>query len=113
MIAHQRAAFAKGIADGVKIVLGTDVGGFSWDVNQAVELKRMVDAGMSTMQTIKASTTVAAELLGMKGRLGEIVPGAYADIIAAEGDPLKDISTLEHVQFVMKDGKIYKNAVAR
>jgi len=113
MIGLQRAAFAKGTKAGLKIALGTDVGGFSWDINQAVELKRMVDAGMRPMQAIKASTTVAAELLGMKGKLGEIAPGAYADIVATEGDPTKDITVLEHVIFVMKDGKIYKNLPIR
>jgi imidazolonepropionase-like amidohydrolase len=113
MIDHQRKAFAMGVKMGVKIALGTDVGGFAWDVNQAVELKRMVDAGMTPIQTIKASTSVAAELLGMKGKIGEIAPGAFADLIAVEGDPLKDVSVLEHVVFVMKDGKIYKNAVRK
>jgi len=110
MIDHQRKAFAKGVTMGVRIALGTDVGGFAWDINQAVELRRMVDAGMTPAQTIKAATSVAAELLGMKGKLGEIGPGAFADLIAVEGDPLKDISALEHTVFVMKDGKIYKNS---
>ena len=76
---------------------------------QAVELKRMVDAGMTPMQAIKASTSVAAELLDMKGKLGEISVSAFADIIAVDGDPLQDITLLEHVKFVMKDGKIYKS----
>ncbi|MBI1807722.1 MAG: amidohydrolase family protein [Ignavibacteria bacterium] len=111
MIQHQREAFAKGVKAGMKIALGTDVGGFAWDVNQAVELKRMADNGMTLMQTIKASTSVAAELLDMGGKLGEISPGAFADIIAVQGDPLSDISTLEQVKFVMKDGKVYRNEV--
>ncbi len=109
MISHQRKAFAKAVKAGLKIALGTDVGGFAWDINQAVELRRMVDAGMSPMQAIKASTSVAAELLAMQGKLGELTPGALADLIAVHGDPLKEISALEHVVFVMKDGKIYKN----
>ena len=109
MIEYQRKAFAKAIKAGLKIAFGTDVGGFAWDVNQAVELERMVSAGMSPMRTIQCATSVAAELLGMKGKVGEISPSAYADIIATDGDPLKAIAVLEHVTFVMKDGKIYKN----
>jgi imidazolonepropionase-like amidohydrolase len=113
MIDHQRKAFAKGVKAGIKIAFGTDVGGFSWDVNQAVEFSRMVDAGMQPMQAIKAATSMAAELLDMKGKLGEISPGALADIVAVPGDPLQDITALEHVGFVMKDGKVYKNEIGR
>ena len=109
MIQHQREAFAKGVKAGVKIAFGTDVGGFAWDVNEAVEFKRMVDAGMSPMQALKSATSVAAELLEMTGKLGEVSPGAFADLVAVEGDPLKDITILERVKFVMKDGKVYRN----
>lgn len=109
MIRHQREAFAKGVKAGMKIALGTDVGGFAWDVNEARELKSMVEAGMTPMQAIKASTSAGADLLDMKGSLGEISPGASADIIAVSGDPLHDVSLLEHVGFVMKDGKIIRN----
>jgi len=110
MIGHQREAFAKGVKMGVKIAFGTDVGGFAWDVNEALEFKRMIDAGMPVVQAVKAATSTAAELLDMQGKLGEIVPGSYADIIAVHGDPFKDITLLERVDFVMKDGKIYRNA---
>ncbi len=109
MIAHQREAFAKGVKAGVKIAFGTDAGGFAWDVNQAVEFKRMVDAGMSPMQAIVSATSMAAELLDMKGKLGVIAPGAFADIIALQGDPLTDIGVLERLNFVMKDGKVFRN----
>jgi imidazolonepropionase-like amidohydrolase len=112
MIQHQREAFRKGVQAGMKIALGTDVGGFAWDVNEAVEIKRMVDDGMTPMQAIKASTTVAAELLDMTGKLGEITPGAFADIVAVDGDPLKDIAVIQQVNFVMKDGKIVRNEVS-
>ncbi|TLY30983.1 MAG: amidohydrolase family protein [Ignavibacteria bacterium] len=111
MIQRQREAFAKGVKAGVKIAFGTDAGGFAWDVNEAVEFKRMVDAGMSPMQAIKASTSVAAELLEMGGKLGELIPGALADLVAVQGDPLKDITLLEQVRFVMKDGKVYRNDI--
>jgi len=113
MIAHQRKAFAKAVKAGVKIATGTDAGGFAWDINEAVEMRRMVDAGMTPMRTIQASTSVAAELLGMQGSLGEISPGAFADIVAVQGDPLKSISVLENVVFVMKEGKIYKSPGSR
>ncbi len=68
----------------------------------------MVAWGMTPMQAIKAATTVPAELLDMTGKIGEISPGAFADIVAVGDDPLRDISALEHVSFVMKDGKVYK-----
>ena len=69
----------------------------------------MVDAGMSPMQAIVSATSMAAELLDMKGKLGVIAPGAFADIIALQGDPLTDVGVLERVNFVMKDGKVFRN----
>ncbi len=111
MIDYHRRAFAKGVKAGVKIAFGTDAGGFAWDVNEAVEFKRMVDAGMTPMQAIKSGTTVAADLLDMNGKIGEISPGAFADIVAVQGDPLQDITVLEHIGFVMKEGRIYKNEI--
>jgi len=109
MIEAQRRAFAKGVKAGLKIALGTDAGGFAWDVNQAVELQRMVAAGMNSAQAIRAATTVAAELLGQKGKLGEVAPGAFADLIAVAGDPLLDVRELTRVRFVMKDGLVVRN----
>lgn len=107
----QPEIFGKALKAGVKIAFGTDVGGFAWTENQAKEFAYMVKWGMSPMQAIKAATTVAAELLDMKGKLGELSPGAFADIIAVEGDPLRNIEILQQVKFVMKDGKVYKNEV--
>jgi imidazolonepropionase-like amidohydrolase len=103
------ATFNKALRAGVKIAFGTDAGGFAWTENEAKEFSYMVKFGMTPMQAIKAATTVAAELLDMKGKIGEISPGAFADIVAAKDDPLKNISSLEHVGFVMKDGKVYKD----
>ena len=92
---------------GVKIVLGTDVGGFPWtELNEAKEFGYYVQYGMSPMQAIKSGTSLAAELLGEPG-LGVVAPGAYADLVAVAGDPLKDITELEHVRFVMKGGVPY------
>jgi imidazolonepropionase-like amidohydrolase len=63
---------------------------------------------MTPMQAIQAATSSAADLLGHSSEIGSIKPGKFADIIAVSGDPLADVSTLENVKFVMKDGKIYK-----
>jgi imidazolonepropionase-like amidohydrolase len=100
--------FKKAVQKKVKIAFGTDAGGFAWDkVNQAKEFSYYVQWGMTPMQAIRSATTVAAALLDKSGQIGEISKGAYADIIAVDGDPLKDISVLEKVSFVMKDGKVY------
>ena len=105
------ATFNKALKAGVKIAFGTDAGGFDWTENEAKEFSYMVKWGMTPMQAIKAATTVPAELLEMSGRIGEITPGAFADIVAAKEDPLKNITVLEHVGFVMKDGKVYRNEI--
>jgi imidazolonepropionase-like amidohydrolase len=94
---------------GVKIAFGTDMGGIPWSEPIAQEFPRMVDFGMTPMQAIQSATTRAAELLDMKGRIGVIAPGAYADVIALSGDPLSNVKILENVGFVMKDGKVFKN----
>ena len=109
MLQRLPAVFKKALQKGVKIVFGTDAGGFDWyKINEAREFSFYVKWGMTPMQAIKSATTVAAELLNKTGQLGEISKGAFADIIAVDGDPLKDISILEKVSFVMKDGKVYK-----
>jgi imidazolonepropionase-like amidohydrolase len=107
----QPVVFGKALRAGVKIAFGTDVGGFPWTENEAKEFPYMVKWGMTTMQAIKSATSVAAELLDMKGKIGEISPGAFADIVAVEGDPLEHIELLGEVKFVMKDGKVYRNEV--
>jgi imidazolonepropionase-like amidohydrolase len=108
MLEEFPARFNKALKAGVKITFGTDVGGFDWTENEAKEFAYMVKWGMTPMQAIKSATTVAAELLDQTGKLGEISAGAYADIVAVKDDPLKDISSLEHINFVMKDGKVYR-----
>jgi imidazolonepropionase-like amidohydrolase len=107
------ATFNKALKAGVKIAFGTDAGGFDWTENEAKEFSYMVKWGMTPMQAIKAATTVPAELLDMKGKIGEISPGAYADIVAVKADPLKNINAMEHVGFVMKDGRVYKDEILR
>ncbi len=102
-------SFQKALKAGVKIVFGTDVGGFSWSEPIAQEFPRMVELGMSPRDAIRAATTSAAEMLGLSGQIGVIAPGAYADIVAVAGDPLADIAVLKGIAFVMKDGKVFRN----
>jgi imidazolonepropionase-like amidohydrolase len=95
---------------GLKIALGTDAGSFPWAVNQAKEFEFLVHkAGFSPMDAIKAGTSVAAELLGQSDSIGHLAPGMLADIIAVPGDPLQDITMLQKVMFVMKDGQIFRH----
>lgn len=104
-----KVSFEKALRAGVRIVFGTDAGGFKWTEPIAQEFERMVEFGMSSMTAIKSATSAAAEMLDMQGQLGVIAPGAYADVIAVAGDPLKDISELRRVRFVMKNGQVFKN----
>src|SRR6266581_4761101 len=107
MVEHQRRAFTRALKKGVRIVLGTDVGGFPWtELNQAKEFEYYVQYGMTPMQAIKSGTSLAAELLGQRD-LGVVAPGAYADLVAVAGDPLKDVAELSRVRFVMKGGVTY------
>jgi imidazolonepropionase-like amidohydrolase len=107
MVEHQRRAFQRALKRGVKIVLGTDVGGFPWtEINEATEFEYYVQYGMTPAQAIKAGTSHAAELLDQPD-LGAVAPGAYADLVAVAGDPLQDITELQRVRFVMKGGVIY------
>ena len=99
-------AFAKAVKKGVRISFGTDAGGFAWTENQAKEFAYMVKYGMTPMQAIQSATSVAAALLDQQDNFGSIAPGRYADIIAVDGDPLRDITELERVKFVMKGGEV-------
>lgn len=102
-------AFPIAYKKGVKIAYGTDAGGYAWTENQAKEFSYMVRYGMPAMQAIQSATTVSAELLEKSNDFGSIEAGKFADIIATTGDPLKDISELERVKFVMKNGEIFRN----
>src|SRR6266568_3681723 len=104
----ERKAFGRALRKGVKIALGTDVGGFPWtEINQAKEFEYYVQYGMMPMQAIQSGTSVAAALLGQEQNFGAIAPGLYADIIAVAGDPTRDITELQRVKFVMKGGAVY------
>jgi imidazolonepropionase-like amidohydrolase len=102
-----QSTFAKAYKAGVKIAFGTDAGvykhGYNW-----LEFGFMMEAGMPAMEAIKAATIHAADLLGEKDKLGSIEPGKLADIVAVDGDPLKDAKVFGKVVFVMKDGVVYK-----
>jgi imidazolonepropionase-like amidohydrolase len=101
-------SFKKAMKAGVKIAFGTDMGGIPWSEPIAQEFPRMTDLGMPTMVAIQSATSRAAALLEMDGKIGVVAPGAFADVIAVSGDPVHDIKALENVQFVMKDGKVFR-----
>ena len=101
-------SFKKAMKAGVKIVFGTDMGGIPWTEPIAQEFSRMVDFGMSPIDAIQSATSRAATMLDMEGKIGVVAPGAYADIVAVNADPLSDIKVLENVTFVMKDGQVFR-----
>jgi imidazolonepropionase-like amidohydrolase len=103
------ALFKKAMQYGVKIAYGTDIGGYDWNEPQAKDFEYFIQYGMTAMQAIKTATINAAELLDQTGLIGEISPGAFADIIAVKEDPAVNIKTLSQVKWVMKDGVVYKS----
>jgi len=110
MVDLEKTAFQKALKKGVKIALGTDAGGFDWkEINAAREFQYYADYGMTPMQAIRTGTSVAAELLSWSDKLGTVEAGKWADLVAVSGDPLKDITELQRVKFVMKAGVVYKN----
>src|SRR5271163_3354174 len=112
MVDLEKVAFQKGLKKNVKIALGTDAGGFDWkQLNEAEEFVYYANYGMTPMQAIRAGTVVPAELLGWSDKVGTVEAGKWADIVAVSGDPLKDITELKRVKFVMKAGTVYKNDV--
>jgi imidazolonepropionase-like amidohydrolase len=107
IVPRVQTSFRLALRAGVKIALGTDAGVFQHGRN-AHEFTLMVRYGMTPMQSIQAGTLSAATLLGRESDVGSLAVGKYADIVAVKGDPLQDISTLEHVDFVMKGGAVFK-----
>jgi imidazolonepropionase-like amidohydrolase len=102
----------KAMRAGVKIALGTDAAVYPHGLN-AHELTVYVKLGMTPLQAIQSATVTDAELLGWSDKVGSIEPGKWADIIAVDGDPLQDITTLQHVKFVMKSGRVFKDEAAK
>jgi imidazolonepropionase-like amidohydrolase len=103
----QRENFAKAVKAGVRIAFGTDSGIYPHGLN-AKNLAFHVRFGQTPIEAIRSATIVSAELMGWDDRVGSLRPGRYADLLAVEGDPLDDVSVLEDVPFVMKDGEVVK-----
>jgi len=107
-IETEPAMFKKALGYGVRIAYGTDIGGYDWTEPQAKDFEYFVRYGMSPLQAIQTATLNAADLLDQKGLIGEITPGAFADIVAIKENPLTDIKVLQRIEWVMKDGKIFR-----
>jgi len=106
----QRENFQRAYKAGARMAFGTDAGVYPHGEN-ARQLTLMVKLGMTPVEAIQTATVNAAELLGWAHTVGTLEPGSYADLIAVDGDPLADISQLEHVKFVMKNGEVVKNEI--
>jgi len=102
---------AQAFKAGVRVALGTDAGVYPHGQNGG-EFWSMVQLGLAPVQALQAGTVNAAELMGWSDRVGVIRPGMFADIVAVRGDPISDIHALEHVQFVMKGGVVYKDEIS-
>jgi len=102
-----QGTFAKAYKTGVKILFGTDTGVSAHGEN-AREFVLMVEAGMPPMEAIKSATSATAKFLEIDDRLGSVAVGKIADLVAVPGDPLADITTMQRVHFVMKDGVVYR-----
>jgi imidazolonepropionase-like amidohydrolase len=107
MLDYKIKEFKKQVAAGVPFAVGSDVGPFPHGT-QARELTLMVQYGMKPLAVLQADLINGAKLLGWQGQIGELKPGYLADVIAVPGNPLEDISTCEHVSFVMKDGVVLR-----
>ena len=109
-IAHRNVSQA--FKSGVKVALGTDAGVCPHGLNGR-EFGKMVEMGLTSLQAIQAGTVNAADLLGWADKIGTIEAGKWADIVAVDGDPLQDVTTLEHVKFVMKGGEVIRNEYSK
>jgi imidazolonepropionase-like amidohydrolase len=108
VMAVARKNEAHAFASGVKVAFGTDAAVYPHGLN-AHEFAVLVKLGLTPLQSIQAATINAADLLGWSDKIGAVEAGKWADIIAVDGDPLHDVTTLEHVKFVMKGGEVVKN----
>jgi imidazolonepropionase-like amidohydrolase len=112
VIPAARKNIAHAFASGVKVAFGTDAAVYPHGLN-AHEFAVMVKLGLTPLQAIQAATINASDLLGWSGKVGSLDPGAWADIVAVDGDPLEDVTTLERVKFVMKGGEVVRNEYAK
>lgn len=108
VIPAARKNIAHAFASGVKVAFGTDAAVYPHGLN-AHEFAVMIKLGLTPLQAIQASTLNAADLLGWSGKVGTLQPGAWGDVIAVDGDPTQDVTTLERVKFVMKGGQVIRN----
>ncbi len=107
MVSIHENTFRRALKAGVKIAFGTDIGGFDWHLNPAREFAGMVKFGMTPEQALRSATVAGADLLGWSDRIGTVEAGKLADLVAVRGNPLADVTVLEHVRFVMKGGVAY------
>jgi imidazolonepropionase-like amidohydrolase len=110
-IGRKRESFKAALDAGVTILSGSDVGVYTHGDN-ARELELMVNYGMAALDALKSATSTAARVLHMEGRIGEIKPACFADVVAVDGDPTHDVTALRRVKFVMKAGTIYRTIKA-
>ena len=108
MVKVNQDTFRRAMQAGVKIAFGTDIGGFDWAIDPAVQFPSMVKLGMTSAQAIRAATADAATLLGMESTIGSVEAGKMADVIAVTGDPTSDVGVLQKMAFVMKDGVVVR-----
>jgi imidazolonepropionase-like amidohydrolase len=107
MLDYKISEFKKQVAEGIPFAVGSDVGPFPHGT-QAVEMELMVRFGMKPLAVLQADMLEGARVLGWQGQIGELKPGYYADVVAVPGNPLDDITTVQHVRFVMKNGEIVR-----
>jgi imidazolonepropionase-like amidohydrolase len=108
----QRRGFAAAVKAGAKMTFGTDAGVYMYGLG-ARQFAYMVRYGMTPLQAIQSATSEAARALGKEGQVGSLAPGAWGDLIAVKGDPLSDIRTLEHVEGVIKEGRVVTAGIGR
>jgi imidazolonepropionase-like amidohydrolase len=107
LLEYKISEFKKQVAAGIPFAVGSDVGPFPHGT-QAVEMELMVRYGLKPLAVLQADMLEGARVLGWQGQIGELKPGYYADVVAVQGNPLDDITAVEHVRFVMKNGEVVR-----